>query len=136
MSSPISSNTKVPTIWVTSIYFFFVLPLLISPVNADCYNPNGTNRNIGASDVASGTEAYFPCNTVQPYSMCCRNTDKCLANGLCQGGAGLWRESCTDQTWRSTACVKLCVSETGRFPPTKNFSSPSFARNGRKFLEK
>ncbi|KAL8822850.1 MAG: hypothetical protein Q9191_006420 [Dirinaria sp. TL-2023a] len=118
-------NRLVPT-WI--IFWFFLL-LLSSTAIADCFNPNGTNRNIGAPDVPSGTEVYFPCNTVQPYSMCCRDTDKCLANGLCQqgGSTNLWRESCTDQSWRSAACVKLCVSETAQIWKERRKKANSYA---------
>lgn len=108
MHSP--QRLTTPLLW-TSLY------RLISPATADtgCFNPNGTNRNVGAPDVPSGTSVYAPCNTVQPYSMCCRNSDKCLPNGLCQqsGSDIIWRESCSDQSWRSNTCVKLCVSDTG-----------------------
>ena len=42
--------------------------------------------------------AYFPCDESAQVSMCCRITDKCMPNGLCQQGGSniLWRESCTD----------------------------------------
>ena len=110
MSTMHGSFRRIPLSWTLLCY-------LISTATADtgCFNPNGTNRNIGAIDVATGTEAYIPCNTVQPYSMCCRTTDKCLPDGLCQqiGSTNIWRESCSDQSWRSPACLKLCVSETG-----------------------
>ena len=48
--------------------------------------------------------------------------DICQANGLCQGFAydgtklvvsGLWREACTDPTWRSPACLRLCDRGVG-----------------------
>ena len=109
----LSQCRRSTLLWITLFY----LLILTTQADTGCFNPNGTNRNVGAPDVPTGTSVYFPCNTVQPYSMCCRNSDKCLANGLCQqeGSDIIWRESCSDQTWRSDACVKLCVSETGMF---------------------
>ncbi|KAJ8058827.1 hypothetical protein OCU04_011813 [Sclerotinia nivalis] len=64
--------------------------------------------------------AYMPCNGSAPVSMCCRlgvinnnGGDKCgsgSAYGLCGiTGSQLWRESCTDKTWQSPLCLKLCV---------------------------
>jgi len=111
-----------PLLWTSVSY-------LISTATADtgCFNPNGTDRNLGALDVPSGTNVYAPCNTVQPYSMCCRNSDKCLPNGLCQqaGSDIIWRESCSDQSWRSSACVKLCVSDTGMRSPLPQLNAPT-----------
>ncbi|KAI4227581.1 MAG: hypothetical protein L6R36_002282 [Xanthoria steineri] len=80
----------------------------------DCFVPNGTDRNDG-SDVKANSIAYTPCDQRAPFSMCCRyGADDCLDNGLCQGyGADgsrpIWRESCTDPTWTSPYCLKLCV---------------------------
>ncbi|CAI4213252.1 unnamed protein product [Parascedosporium putredinis] len=45
-------------------------------------------------------------------SMCCNvgTGDVCRDNGLCFNPSveHLWRESCTDPTWKDPACVKLC----------------------------
>ncbi|KAL8775733.1 MAG: hypothetical protein Q9194_003682 [Teloschistes cf. exilis] len=88
---------------------FAVLSQLVLPlVAATCYFPNGTDRNIGLS-----AELYHPCNGGDRNSMCCRTRDDdwCRSDGLClnfQHGE-VWRESCTDPTWRSPECVKLCV---------------------------
>ncbi|KAL8945883.1 MAG: hypothetical protein Q9222_007642 [Ikaeria aurantiellina] len=94
---------------------FILLSAFISTASADCFYPNGTDRNEG-TDVTPGTEAYVPCNQVNPFSMCCRyGGDDCLPNGLCQGYASdgskpVWRESCTDPTWTSPYCLRLCVT--------------------------
>jgi len=93
---------------------------LISTVTAlgACYNYNGTDRNNGAWDVGPGNIDYLPCSNVASFSMCCRlnyGADSCMANGLCaQGGSSnIWRESCSDSSWKSSSCLKLCVSENG-----------------------
>lgn len=44
--------------------------------------------------------------------------DICLDNGLCQNDlvgdkTTIWRESCTDPTWRDPACIKLFMNGTG-----------------------
>ena len=74
----------------------------------DCFSPNGTNRG----------PAYQPCNGVS--GMCCATNrigdiNTCLPNGLClapEEGGITWRESCTDPTWQSKACLKLCINGT------------------------
>ncbi|KAI4161940.1 MAG: hypothetical protein LQ342_004388 [Letrouitia transgressa] len=46
--------------------------------------------------------------------MCCQNTtyEVCRPDGLCDGSDNqIWRESCTDPTWRSPRCIKLCLGE-------------------------
>ena len=87
-------------------------------VSSSCYNYNGTDRNNGAWDVGQGNIDYLPCNNVVSFSMCCRlnyGADSCLSNGLCaQGGSSnIWRESCSDSSWKSSSCLKLCVSDNG-----------------------
>ncbi|KUJ09564.1 uncharacterized protein LY89DRAFT_273028 [Mollisia scopiformis] len=67
--------------------------------------------------------AYQPCNGTAPVSMCCHlgvsnnNGDACGSGstyGLCGvTGTQLWRESCTDQTWQSPSCLKLCTTGAG-----------------------
>lgn len=62
---------------------------------------------------------YKPCNGSAPVSMCCHlgvinnGGDECGSGstyGLCGiSGTQLWRESCTDKTWQSPLCLKLCV---------------------------
>src|SRR5580700_3435287 len=45
------------------------------------------------------------------------NGDACGSGssyGLCGvTGTQLWRESCTDPTWKSASCLKLCINGTG-----------------------
>ncbi|KAF6804975.1 hypothetical protein CSOJ01_09818 [Colletotrichum sojae] len=76
-----------------------------------CFVPNGTNRH-SLTNVRN--YKYEPCED-NGHSMCCNTVsgDKCQPNGLCwnEGGRLTWRESCTDPTWQSPKCLKLCVND-------------------------
>ncbi|KAI4216010.1 MAG: hypothetical protein LQ351_001506 [Letrouitia transgressa] len=91
---------------VIAILAFSVLVNAASPQK--CYYSNGT---------AAVTEPEWPvtpCNPEQPVSMCCQNTtyEVCRPDGLCDGSDNqIWRESCTDPTWKSPRCIKLCLGE-------------------------
>lgn len=58
--------------------------------------------------------------------MCCRSGDKCRRDGLCGDSPhdGLpWRGMCTDQTWNSSKCLKLCINGTSSDPgPLSHFA--------------
>lgn len=74
---------------------------------ATCYFPNGDIRV---------DQFYQPCHPDQEHSMCCRIDDnRCRSDGLCDelGTSLVWRESCTDPTWNSSSCIKLCHSGLG-----------------------
>jgi len=93
------------------------LPILLailqfsSTTIATCYNYNGSAVTIST---------YKPCNGSAPVSMCCNlgqggnGGDACGSGstyGLCGvTGNTLWRESCSDPTWQSPVCLKLCVT--------------------------
>ncbi len=93
-----------------------LLPFIVSHASANCYLKNGTDRN-----GPTGVGGYKPCNTNSEVSMCCADTDHCRTDGLCTNfdGTLLWRESCTDQSWKSPSCINLCVSGIGE-PYTPN----------------
>lgn len=79
----------------------------IGAVNAACYYPNGTDRNRGFP-----SDTYFPINPGDDFSMCCSHLgDKPRSDGLCANSDAsvIWRESCTDRTWQSPKCIKLCA---------------------------
>ena len=73
--------------------------------------------------IASNTTCYFPsgleskgspCNHTADVSTCCGPGIVCLGNGLCTPGknAGnykFFRGSCTDSTWKSSACPNFCL---------------------------
>lgn len=68
-----------------------------------CYYVDGTEAGID-----------YPCNPDAENSFCCGMSPwgfACLENGLCQSEDGkIVRGSCTDKTWKSDACTKLCMS--------------------------
>jgi len=115
-----------PASKATHAVFFFLLYSLstvIRPTCANCYWPNGTDRNVAAnaSYLGSADEFYAPCHPDAKASMCCAigparqsYPDTCASNGLCLSadGATWWRESCTDQSWSDPACVQLYVNGT------------------------
>ncbi|ATZ50738.1 hypothetical protein BCIN_06g02260 [Botrytis cinerea B05.10] len=83
--------------------------LLNGFVEGQCYSYGGVEMD----------STYKPCNGSAPVSMCCHlgvinnGGDECGSGstyGLCGiSGTQLWRESCTDKTWQSPLCLKLCV---------------------------
>lgn len=80
---------------------------LITVVSATCYLPNGIDRNKGFPNAT-----YFPISSGDGFSMCCSKLgDKPREDGLCENfdGSVIWRESCTDRTWQSPKCIKLCA---------------------------
>lgn len=92
----------------------------------NCFVPNGTDRNLGLSE-----SYYQPCgsgSSVDQYTMCCATfrqaPDTCMKNGLCAnnetGPHLVWRESCTDPTWKSPSCIKLCSDGIGECFPQIN----------------
>ena len=92
---------------------FPLLALLTRSLHATtCYRPDGT---------ANKDPAVEPCNQSggKTMSMCCSLNrtsypDQCLSNGLCGGGGNLFRDSCTDPTWKSPLCLNLCTTGTGQ----------------------
>lgn len=88
------------------IIFYGSTAVHFSLVAADCYFPNGLLN-----------ELYQPCNRSSAHSMCCgtRGLDRCRNDGLCFDAPNndMWRGSCSDPTWKSPACIKLCVEGTG-----------------------
>lgn len=80
-----------------------------------CWAPDGVTR--------ADNETYVPCNKLgiqqaDVYSMCCAldgpadERDICSASGLCTAsGRGLTRAYCTDKTWKSKACLNICMDD-------------------------
>ncbi|KAF2177115.1 hypothetical protein K469DRAFT_697475 [Zopfia rhizophila CBS 207.26] len=85
---------------IISTTFAFIYGVLsINAAQAECFYPNGTNRNLNP---AKGH--WMPCNEAA--------NDECQENGLCSNANGLvWREGCTDPTWESPSCLKLCTGD-------------------------
>ncbi|KAF6804976.1 hypothetical protein CSOJ01_09819 [Colletotrichum sojae] len=81
-----------------------------------CFVPNGTERHLLNNGV---NDTYRPCSPLsEGHGMCCNTQpgDRCWDDGLCWNPRMrfLWRESCTDQTWESPRCLKLCINDEAR----------------------
>lgn len=72
----------------------------------DCFYPNGapaaTDDHPCSSDASDG------------HSTCCPLNWQCLSNGLCylENEGYLGRYTCTDSTWQSDSCPKICLHGT------------------------
>ncbi|KAI4268250.1 MAG: hypothetical protein LQ337_007944 [Flavoplaca oasis] len=107
-SPSIERNRPVAT---TTIFLIYIVAF----ASANCFLPNGTDRNSILWD-SHGID-YQPSGYGSPaddFQMCCatnnrQNPDTPRKDGLCNDLAGIWRESCTDPTWKSPSCVKLCI---------------------------
>ncbi|KAI4227356.1 MAG: hypothetical protein LQ349_006719 [Xanthoria aureola] len=88
---------------------------ILTLVSANCYLPNGTDRNSILWD-SHGID-YQPSgfgSSLDNFQMCCATNNRATPDmprkdGLCQSPDTIWRESCTDPTWKSPSCVKLCI---------------------------
>lgn len=89
--------------------FFFEIfcPL----VRGACYYPNGTDMNEFYDFPVKAN--YSPCNFSSEHVMCCAQWDSCRSDGLCfnkqDSNKEVWRDGCTDPTWKSPSCIKLCL---------------------------
>jgi hypothetical protein len=88
---------------------------------AICYHPDGT----------SAESRYAPCNSGK-VSMCCATNEDidvkniCRPDGLCAEGTTnfIWRESCSDPTWKDPNCLQLCTSGIGEKHFMKKIERP------------
>jgi hypothetical protein len=108
-------------------WFIVALELFPSLVYAACYFPNGRDMN----DVHP-EEKYRPCDndgrSDSEFTMCCAYFDTCRPDGMCLSGwdSEVWRDGCTDPTWQSPSCIKLCHEGTGnQIPSSKSFEMSS-----------
>jgi hypothetical protein len=121
---------------MTQTYYsaFSVFATLLSFVRlstAGCYWPDRTDRNLvydNSNNLSISTQNYQPCpaDPGQSYSMCCASWNECTSNGLCYDPTNklYWRESCSDISWESSACIKLFINDTGEFNPRLCVSAP------------
>jgi hypothetical protein len=62
---------------------------------------------------------YLPCEggvrSDSRFTMCCADYDVCRPDGMCLSGfdSEIWRDGCTDPTWQSSSCIKLCHEGKG-----------------------
>lgn len=123
--SSYSTQKKLPyaPLSVTMLHVLAaILTTLIGTVAGQgaCFVPNGTNRH----DLTNANiQKYASCES-SGHGMCCNIAgDKCQADGLCwnEEHKQLWRESCTDPTWESSKCLKLCITDDyGKLPSLRN----------------
>lgn len=109
------TKKRLPYVLV-SVTMLHVLAAILTPLigivsgQGACFVPNGTNRH----DLTNANiQRYASCES-SGHGMCCNIAgDKCQADGLCwnEEHKQLWRESCTDPTWESPKCLKLCVTD-------------------------
>ena len=116
---------------------FATLLSFIRLTTAGCYWPDRTDRNIAYDtlyNLSQTTENYQPCpaNPGQSYSMCCASWNECTSNGLCYDPTNklYWRESCSDISWESSACIKLFINDTGEFNPRPCIRGPINGHDG------
>ena len=119
---PCENMAICPALRPRTFRFLFTLPYILRPISATCFTPNGTDRN--ALSDTNGETWFQPCETGNGYSMCCATSrskfpDDCRSDGLCHNQAAslVWRESCTDPTWQSPSCIKLCITGTSEWLP-------------------
>ncbi|OCL01450.1 hypothetical protein AOQ84DRAFT_6704 [Glonium stellatum] len=90
------------------LYLFLTLCLLVgvsAASNTTCYYPDGLESK------------GLPCNPTADVSTCCGPGFICLGNDLCTPGPNdrktydykFYRSSCTDATWKSSACPNFCL---------------------------
>ncbi|KAK6356988.1 hypothetical protein TWF718_001321 [Orbilia javanica] len=95
-----------------STYLLTALSLSLSTTLAEftqqCFFPDGSETS----------KDYEPCNKGVNIidSMCCATGGEsggaCASNGLCKSANGtLYRGGCTDNMWRSTACLSFCFED-------------------------
>ena len=109
------SALKNPVLLITMAvsYVLLLLSALFtrSLIASICYLPDGQPVD---------DPSVQPCNQAggPTVSMCCSlnrtiHPDQCLENGLCTGGGNVFRDSCTDNTWKSPLCLNLCTTGGG-----------------------
>ena len=91
--------------------------------NVTCYFPDG-------DQIHDPADYYTACPTSannDGYHMCCKTDanfdDVCNPNGLCSRPhnpglgeeQGLLRSTCTDPSWTSDSCLKLCITGIGKY---------------------
>jgi len=77
-----------------------------------CYAPDGMT--------VAPNDSFVPCNKLGitqqgVFSSCCQldgdlaTRDLCASSGLCVRAGVVRREFCTDKTWQSSSCVRVCL---------------------------
>ncbi|KAI4289902.1 MAG: hypothetical protein L6R35_000818 [Caloplaca aegaea] len=79
---------------------------LLPTVTAECYSPNGTDRNFALS-----SDIYQACDGGNKHSMCCRKGHRSMSPRCCFNAQAneIRRGRCTEPMWQSPECIKLCI---------------------------
>ncbi|KAL8765834.1 MAG: hypothetical protein Q9209_007193 [Squamulea sp. 1 TL-2023] len=92
-----------------------IILFLVTSVSATCFLPNSTDRNTIWDAHGSDYQPSGFGSPIDDFQMCCATNNRAIPDtprkdGLCQNVNVTWRESCTDPTWTSPSCVKLCIT--------------------------
>lgn len=94
--------------------------LLLQRVTALCYFPDRTRLLNDQPCIVNGTEDSF----------CCGPQATCMSDKLCwDGGTGYVRGSCTDVTWKSSACPQFCLGMLEEAAQVQRISQPDRTLN-------
>jgi hypothetical protein len=111
-----------------SLYILFSLTVTLllqtQAAEVSCWAPDGTT--------IAPNDSFVPCNKLGItqkgiFSSCCQldgdaaSRDLCASSGLCVNGGVVRREYCTDKSWSSPTCVKICTDPAVSRPdPTQD----------------
>ena len=90
------------------IYFGTTWVVIAASNNGICYDTDEVQISNSA------------CDPEAEVSVCCGFGFTCLSNGLCEtynkttSWTGFWTGGCTDVTWTSSACPKICNNDKNR----------------------
>ena len=84
-------------------------------MSPSCYWPDGSPTDF----------SYVACTPTATHSVCCSSGDSCVGNGLCYSRYGsVYRGGCTDSTWQTNECARVCKNGSSPPPPLHLLSSP------------
>ncbi|KAI4176690.1 MAG: hypothetical protein LQ346_007842 [Caloplaca aetnensis] len=100
--------------WTQLVATTTTLSHLVALVSANCFLPNSTDRNTIWDAHGSDYQPIGFGSSTDNFQMCCATNGRAVPDiprkdGLCQNNIAIWRESCTDPTWKSPSCIKLCI---------------------------
>ena len=84
-------------------------------------------------DIDEVQTSNLACDPQAEVSVCCGVGFTCLSNGLCEtynqtdSWTGFWTGGCTDVTWNSSACLKICNNDKYRQAKLHNVVLPFVA---------
>ena len=84
-------------------------------------------------DIDEVQTSNLACDPEAEASVCCGIGFTCLSNGLCEtydqkdNWTGFWTGGCTDVTWNSSACPKICNNDKYRQATFHNVVLPFVA---------